>query len=323
MAISLHDVHKSFGEFKAVDGVSLEVPEGSLSALLGPSGSGKSTLLRLIAGLEQPDQGEIAIGGDPALAIPPQRRGIGFVFQHYAAFKHMTVRDNVAFGLTVRRRPKAEVRERVDELLGIVGLTGYSDRYPSQLSGGQRQRMALARALAVRPRVLLLDEPFGALDAGVRAELRTWLRGLHDDLGVTTLIVTHDQEEAMEVADQVVIMRAGRVEQIGAPPEVYRDPANDWVMSFLGPVNRIGESLVRPHEVALLLEPEDDAVEAMVSRVVHLGSHVRVELELAGGDHAHVQLTPERADELELERSDIVYLRARAAAPRASTALSA
>jgi sulfate/thiosulfate transport system ATP-binding protein len=309
MSISLHDVHKCFGEFKAVDGVSLDVPEGSLSALLGPSGSGKSTLLRLIAGLEQLDQGEIAIGGDPVLQVPPQRRGIGFVFQHYAAFKHMTVRDNVAFGLTVRRRPKAEIRERVDELLAIVGLSGYADRYPSQLSGGQRQRMALARALAVRPRVLLLDEPFGALDANVRAELRSWLRGLHDDLGVTTLIVTHDQEEAMEVADQVVIMRAGRIEQIGAPREVYSHPANDWVMAFLGPVSRIGEHLVRPHEVSLGLEPEDDTVEAMVTRVVHLGSQVRVELELAGGGEAHAQLTPEKADELELERSDIVYLK--------------
>jgi sulfate transport system ATP-binding protein len=312
MAISLHDVHKSFGDFKAVDGVSLDVPEGSLSALLGPSGSGKSTLLRLIAGLEQPDGGDIAIGGDPALAVPPQRRGIGFVFQHYAAFKHMTVRDNVAFGLTVRRRPKAEIRERVDELLGIVGLSGYADRYPSQLSGGQRQRMALARALAVKPRVLLLDEPFGALDANVRAELRSWLRSLHDDLGVTTLIVTHDQEEAMEVADQVVIMRSGRIEQAGAPREVYRHPANDWVMGFLGPVSRIGEKLVRPHEVSLALEPEGDAVEAMVSRVIHLGSQVRVELELPGGGQAHAQLTPEKADELELERSDIVYLRASA-----------
>jgi sulfate transport system ATP-binding protein len=309
MAISLRDVHKSFGDFKAVDGVSLDVPEGSLSALLGPSGSGKSTLLRLIAGLEQPDQGEIGIGGQEALAVPPQRRGIGFVFQHYAAFKHMTVRDNVAFGLAVRRRPKAEIRERVDELLGIVGLSGYADRYPSQLSGGQRQRMALARALAVRPRVLLLDEPFGALDANVRAELRTWLRGLHDDLGVTTLIVTHDQEEAMEVADQVVIMRAGRIEQTGAPRDVYRQPVNDWVMRFLGPVSRIGEHLVRPHEVSLALEPEGDAVEAMVARVIHLGSHVRVELELAGGGQAHAQLTPEKADELELERSDIVYLK--------------
>ncbi|MEA2198728.1 MAG: sulfate/thiosulfate transport system ATP-binding protein [Solirubrobacteraceae bacterium] len=309
MAISLHNVHKRFGDFQAVDGVSLEVPEGSLSALLGPSGSGKSTLLRLIAGLEQPDQGEIVIGGDPALGIPPQRRGIGFVFQHYAAFKHMTVRSNVAFGLTVRRRPKAEIRERVDELLGIVGLSGYADRYPAQLSGGQRQRMALARALAVKPRVLLLDEPFGALDANVRAELRTWLRGLHDDLGVTTLIVTHDQEEAMEVADQVVILRSGRVEQAGAPSEVYKRPANDWVMGFLGPVSRIGESLVRPHEVSLSLEPEGDAVESMVSRVVHLGSQVRVELELAGGGGAHAQLTPAQADELELERGDIVYLK--------------
>ena len=314
MAISLTDVHKSFGDFKAVDGVSLEVPEGSLSALLGPSGSGKSTLLRLIAGLERPDRGEIVIGGDPAHGLPPQRRGIGFVFQHYAAFKHMTVRANVGFGLSVRRRPKAEIRERVDELLGVVGLSGYADRYPAQLSGGQRQRMALARALAVRPRVLLLDEPFGALDANVRAELRTWLRGLHDDLGVTTLIVTHDQEEAMEVADQVVILRSGQVEQAGAPREVYRRPANDWVMGFLGQVTRIGQQLVRPHEVSLALEPGGDAVESMVARVVHLGSQVRVELELAGGGQAHAQLTPAEADELELERGDIVYVRTGSAA---------
>ena len=310
MAISLTDVHKSFGDFKAVDGVSVEVPEGSLSALLGPSGSGKSTLLRLIAGLEAPDRGEIVIGGDPAHGLPPQRRGIGFVFQHYAAFKHMTVRGNVGFGLSVRRRPKAEIRERVDELLAVVGLSGYADRYPAQLSGGQRQRMALARALAVRPRVLLLDEPFGALDANVRAELRTWLRGLHDDLGVTTLIVTHDQEEAMEVADQVVILRSGRVEQSGAPREVYREPANGWVMGFLGQVTQIGEQLVRPHDVSLALEPDGVAVESMVSRVVYLGSQVRVELELAGGGQAHAQLTPAEADALELERGDIVYLRA-------------
>ena len=309
MAISLHDVHKSFGDFKAVDGVSLEVPEGSLTALLGPSGSGKSTLLRLIAGLEQPDRGDFSICGDPALGLPPQRRGIGFVFQHYAAFKHMSVRDNVAFGLTVRRRPKAEIRRRVDDLLSVVGLSGYADRYPSQLSGGQRQRMALARALAVQPRVLLLDEPFGALDANVRAELRSWLRGLHDDLRVTTLIVTHDQEEAMEVADQVVILRAGRIEQIGPPREVYQRPANDWVMGFLGPISRIGEHLVRPHDVSLALEPEGDAREAMVARIVHLGSQVRVELELAGGGEAHAQLTPSEADALELERGDIVYLR--------------
>ena len=309
MAISLTDVHKSFGDFKAVDGVSLEVPEGSLTALLGPSGSGKSTLLRLIAGLEQPDRGEFAICGEPMLGVPPQRRGIGFVFQHYAAFKHMSVRDNVAFGLTVRRRPKAETRQRVDDLLSVVGLSGYADRYPSQLSGGQRQRMALARALAVEPKVLLLDEPFGALDANVRAELRSWLRGLHDDLRVTTLIVTHDQEEAMEVADQVVILRSGRIEQAGPPREVYQRPANDWVMGFLGPISRIGSSLVRPHDVALALEPDGDAIEAMVARVVHLGSQVRVELELAGGGDAHAQLTPNEAEALELVRGDIVYLR--------------
>ena len=236
--------------------VDLEVPDGSLTALLGPSGSGKSTLLRIIAGLEHPDTGDVVISGQNTTHIPARKREIGFVFQHYAAFKHMTVRDNVAFGLTIRKREKAEIKERVDELLALVGLSGFQDRYPAQLSGGQRQRMALARALAVQPRVLLLDEPFGALDANVRADLRAWLRHLHDEIHVTTVLVTHDQEEAMEVADQLVVLRDGKIEQEGSPREIYEAPANDFVMGFLGPVSKVGGGLVRPHDLILSGEPD-------------------------------------------------------------------
>jgi len=285
------------------------VADGSLTALLGPSGSGKSTLLRVIAGLEAPDAGAVRIAGRDATAVPPQKRGIGFVFQHYAAFKHMTVRDNVAFGLTVRRRPKRDISERVDELLAIVGLDGYQRRYPAQLSGGQRQRMALARALAVEPEVLLLDEPFGALDARVRAELREWLRRLHDEVHVTTVLVTHDQEEAMEVADRIVVLNHGRVEQDGPPRELYDRPANAFVMGFLGPVARVGDTLVRPHDLALAPEPLDGGLEAQVARVVHLGFEVRVELELGGGEPLSVQLTRDEAAELELSAGDIVWVR--------------
>jgi sulfate/thiosulfate transport system ATP-binding protein len=307
--IQLSGVSKRFGDFQALQDVSLDVADGSLTALLGPSGSGKSTLLRVIAGLEAPDAGTVGIAGRDATTVPPQRRGIGFVFQHYAAFKHMTVRDNVAFGLTVRRRPKAEVAARVDELLRIVGLDGYQSRYPSQLSGGQRQRMALARALAVEPEVLLLDEPFGALDARVRAELREWLRRLHDEVHVTTVLVTHDQEEAMEVADRIVVLNHGHVEQEGPPRELYDRPANDFVMGFLGPVARVGGTLVRPHDLALAPEPLDGALEAQVARVVHLGFEVRVELELDGGEPLSVQLTRDEAAELELSAGDIVWVR--------------
>jgi sulfate transport system ATP-binding protein len=234
MRIDARQIWKQFGDFTALHDVSLEVPEGSLTALLGPSGSGKSTLLRIIAGLEAADAGTISIDGTDVSRARPQERCIGFVFQHYAPFAHMTVRENVAFGLTVRKRPKEEIRARVDELLALVGLTTWSEQRPHQLSGGQRQRMALARALAVRPQVLLLDEPFGALDATVRRELRQWLRRLHDEHGVTTLLVTHDQEEAMEVADRIAVMHEGRIEQVGAPREVYDSPANDFVASFVG-----------------------------------------------------------------------------------------
>jgi sulfate/thiosulfate transport system ATP-binding protein len=306
--ITVHDVTKRFGDFVALDEVSVDIPEGSLTALLGPSGSGKSTLLRVVAGLEAPNAGQVVISGEDATGLRPQDRGIGFVFQHYAAFKHMTVRQNVAFGLTVRRRRKAEIRDRVDELLRVVGLEGYAERYPAQLSGGQRQRMALARALAVEPKVLLLDEPFGALDANVRAELRAWLRRLHDEVHVTTVLVTHDQEEAMEVADTIVVLRDGRIEQSGPPRDVYDLPANQFVMGFLGPVTRLGGELVRPHDVLLRAEPKAGAREAQVARVIHLGFEVRVELVLDGGEEASAQVTRGEAEELELRDGDIVYV---------------
>jgi sulfate transport system ATP-binding protein len=309
MRIEVVDVGKQFGEFTALTGVSLPVAEGSLTALLGPSGSGKSTLLRIVAGLETPDSGQVLIDGHDVTRARPQDRGIGFVFQHYAAFNHMSVRENVAFGLRIRKLPKPEVQARVDELLKLVGLTAWSGQRPAQLSGGQRQRMALARALAVEPRVLLLDEPFGALDAKVRAELRQWLRRLHDEQGVTTVLVTHDQEEAMEVADTIAVMHEGRIEQTGAPRDVYDRPATDFVMSFLGPAVDLEGQLVRPHDLRLTLEPEDRAIEAMVTRVVHLGFEVRVELELAGGATARAQLTRGEANQLELSDGDIVYVR--------------
>jgi sulfate transport system ATP-binding protein len=307
--ITAQDITKRFGDFEALHGVSLEIPSGSLTALLGPSGSGKSTLLRVIAGLEVPDSGTVVIDGRDATSLPPQKRGIGFVFQHYAAFKHMSVKENVAFGLRVRKRPRAEADARVKELLGIVGLAGYADRYPSQLSGGQRQRMALARALAVEPSVLLLDEPFGALDAKVRAELRAWLRRLHDEVHVTTVLVTHDQEEAMEVADRIAVMNDGDIEQVGGPRELYEHPATPFVMGFLGPVTRLGSSLVRPHDIRISLHDDVGSLQAQVDRVVHLGFEVRAELTLGDGESLSVQLTRGEAEELELAEGDIVHVR--------------
>jgi sulfate/thiosulfate transport system ATP-binding protein len=309
MNIDIDSISKRFGDFVALDDVSLEVSIGSLTALLGPSGSGKSTLLRIIAGLEAPDTGTIAINGIDVTAARPQDRAIGFVFQHYAPFAHMTVRDNVAFGLAIRKRPKAEIRARVDELLALVGLTTWAEQRPHQLSGGQRQRMALARALAVEPEVLLLDEPFGALDATVRQELRQWLRRLHDEQGVTTVLVTHDQEEAMDVADRIAVMNEGKIEQVGAPQEVYDAPANDFVMGFLGPVSTLAGKLVRPHDVTVSLAPEPGALEATVTRVVHLGFEVRIELELRDGSPARAQLTRAQTEELELSKGDVVYVR--------------
>ncbi len=309
MGITVVEVTKQFGDFVALDDVSVAIPEGSLTALLGPSGSGKSTLLRVIAGLEEPDRGQVLLGDDDVTDQPARARGVGMVFQHYAAFKHMTVWENVAFGLKVRKRPKAEIGKRVHELLELVQLEGLAKRYPAQLSGGQRQRMALARALAVDPEVLLLDEPFGALDARVRKELRAWLRRLHDEVHVTTIIVTHDQEEAMEVAGQIVVINQGRVEQVGTPRELYDSPANEFVMSFVGPVNKIGDTFVRPRDISLSLEPEGECAEAMVERVVHLGFEVRAELVRHDGQHLLAQLTQEEAQALELERGLIVYVR--------------
>jgi sulfate transport system ATP-binding protein len=309
VGITVVEVTKHFGDFVALDDVSVAIPEGSLTALLGPSGSGKSTLLRVIAGLEEPDRGQVLLGDDDVTHQPARARGVGMVFQHYAAFKHMTVWENVAFGLKVRKRPKAEIGKRVHELLELVQLEGLAKRYPAQLSGGQRQRMALARALAVDPEVLLLDEPFGALDARVRKELRAWLRRLHDEVHVTTIIVTHDQEEAMEVAGQIVVINQGRVEQVGTPRELYDSPANEFVMSFVGPVNKIGDTFVRPRDISLSLEPEGESTEAMVERVVHLGFEVRAELVRHDGQHLIAQLTQEEAQALELERGLIVYVR--------------
>jgi sulfate/thiosulfate transport system ATP-binding protein len=307
--IDARDIVKRFGDFTALDRISVDVPTGTLTALLGPSGSGKSTLLRVIAGLERPDEGVVNLDGEDVTRLPPRARGVGFVFQHYAAFKHMTVRDNVAFGLKIRRRPRAEIKQRVTELLELVQLTRLGDRYPAQLSGGQRQRMGLARALAVDPKVLLLDEPFGALDARVRKELRVWLRRLHEETRTTTVIVTHDQEEAMEVADRVVVMNAGSIEQIAPPQELYDHPANEFVMSFVGPVNRVGDAFIRPHDVELLLEPNGATQEAMVERLVHLGFEVRVELVRDDGEPLFAQLTREQVEALELQRGQIVYVR--------------
>jgi len=310
VAITVTDINKRFGDFVALEDVNLEVPGGSLTALLGPSGSGKSTLLRVIAGLETPDTGRVEISGEDATTVPAQKRGVGFVFQHYAAFKHMTVRDNVAFGLTIRRRGKAEIRERVDELIHLVQLDGFADRYPSQLSGGQRQRMALARALAVEPKVLLLDEPFGALDARVRKELRSWLRRLHEEVHQTTVLVTHDQEEAMEVADRIAVMDHARIQQIGAPRDIYEQPVNEFVMSFVGPVNRLaGNTFVRPHDIELRAEPNGITSEATILRLVHLGFEVRVELEKEDGEVLSAQVTRETADRLALEAGRRIFVR--------------
>ena len=311
MAIVARSVTKRFGEFVALDDASIEVASGSLTALLGPSGSGKSTLLRVIAGLERPESGTVELDGVDVTQQAAQKRGVGFVFQHYAAFKHMTVRENVAFGLKVRKRPRAEIRKRVDELLELVQIAGWADHYPAQLSGGQRQRMALARALAVEPKVLLLDEPFGALDARVRKDLRAWLRRLHDEMHVTTIFVTHDQEEAMEISDQIVLMNRGRIEQAGGPRELYEEPANEFVMGFVGPVNRFGDSYVRPHDLELSSEPNGNTTAGTIERVVHLGFEVRVELVLEDGRDVWAQVTRDEAKRLELARGGSVHVRPR------------
>jgi len=322
-AITVLGANKRYGEFTALDNVDFVVPAGSLTALLGPSGSGKSTLLRTIAGLDNPDSGTVTINGRDVTGVPPQRRGIGFVFQHYAAFKHLTVRDNVAFGLKIRKLPKAEIKTKVDNLLEVVGLAGFQTRYPNQLSGGQRQRMALARALAVDPQVLLLDEPFGALDAKVREDLRAWLRRLHDEVHVTTVLVTHDQAEALDVADRIAVLNKGRIEQVGTPSEVYDSPANSFVMSFLGNVSSLNGILVRPHDIRVGRTPEmaiaagdgtaesTGVIRATIDRVVYLGFEVRVELISASTGAPFVaQITRGDAEALGLKDGDTVYVRA-------------
>jgi len=309
MSISVQHVTKRFGDFVALDDVSLEVASGSLTALLGPSGSGKSTLLRVIAGLERGDSGTVGIADEDMTGRSPQDRGVGFVFQHYAAFKHMTVHDNIAFGLKIRKQSRAAIDKRVNELLALVQLEGLAKRYPAQLSGGQRQRMGLARALAVDPKVLLLDEPFGALDARVRTELRAWLRRLHDETHTTTVIVTHDQEEALEVADEVVVMNRGHIEQIAPPRELYDHPANEFVMSFVGSANRFGDGWVRPHDVEVTLDPGEETREALVQRVVHVGFEVRAELVRDDGVALNVQLGRDEAERLELAEGQIVWVR--------------
>src|SRR6187399_937336 len=271
MSIEISGVNKKFGDFVALEDVNVTLPTGQLTALLGPSGGGKSTLLRIIAGLDKADTGTVTIEGIEATKLPPQKRNVGFVFQHYAVFKHMTVAKNVAFGLEIRRRSKDEVAHRVDELLRLVHLQQFSHRLPSQLSGGQRQRMALARALAVEPTVLLLDEPFGALDAKVRKELRDWLRRLHDEVHVTTVFVTHDQEEAMDVADQIVVLDHGRIEQVGPRDELYDHPNSEFVMSFLGPVTTLDGHLVRPHDLEIETHPFSNAYAGRIERFNRVG----------------------------------------------------
>jgi len=325
VGILVQDVSKQFGSFQAVESVTLEIKSGSLVALLGPSGSGKSTLLRLIAGLETPDTGKIWLTGEDATYRSVQDRHIGFVFQHYALFKHMTVRKNIAYALEIRKTPAATVKARVQELLELVQLNGFGDRYPSQLSGGQRQRVALARSLAVAPKVLLLDEPFGALDAKVRKDLRAWLRRLHDEVHVTTVFVTHDQEEAMEVADEIVIMNKGKVEQIGSPAEIYDHPASSFVMSFIGPVNvlpstsRIFEAhgldsahsqiFLRPQDILVETSPHQSSVTARVKRIIHLGWEIQVELDLDDGQVVTANLTRDRLNELNLQPQQRVYVK--------------
>ncbi|MGH3724123.1 MAG: sulfate/molybdate ABC transporter ATP-binding protein [Mycobacterium sp.] len=320
--ITVRGANKHYGDFAALDNIDFDVPSGSLTALLGPSGSGKSTLLRSIAGLDHPDTGTITINGRDVTGVPPQRRDIGFVFQHYAAFKHLTVWENVAFGLKIRKKPKAEIKKKVDDLLGVVGLSGFHTRYPAQLSGGQRQRMALARALAVDPQVLLLDEPFGALDAKVREDLRTWLRRLHDEVHVTTVLVTHDQAEALDVADRIAVLNKGRIEQVGSPEDVYDRPANSFVMSFLGPVAKLNGILVRPHDIRVGRNADlsraaaegtgetTGVTKATVDRVVYLGFEVRVELTSAAtGEQFSAQITRGDAEALGLHEGDPVYVR--------------
>ncbi|MDQ0709911.1 sulfate transport system ATP-binding protein [Arthrobacter woluwensis] len=316
MSITVSQVNKNFGDFVALQDINLDIPTGQLTALLGPSGGGKSTLLRIIAGLENADSGSITISGQEATHLPAQKRNVGFVFQHYAAFKHMTVAKNIAFGLEIRKLPKARIKEKVDSLLELVHLTQFANRLPAQLSGGQRQRMALARALAIEPSVLLLDEPFGALDAKVRKELRDWLRRLHDEVHVTTLFVTHDQEEALEVADNIVVINHGRVEQVGTPDELYDEPANDFVLGFLGPVTEFHGRLVRPHDLEIFTSETPGATAGRIVRSTRVGFEVRLEVQLFAapdGPSVNVVVTRGEARSLGLAVGDTVFLGLQAA----------
>jgi sulfate transport system ATP-binding protein len=335
MTITVENVHKRFGTFAALDNVSVEIPRGGLVALLGPSGSGKTTLLRILAGLERPDSGHVFHDGVDLLNRPARERDVGLVFQHYALFRHLDVFENIAFALRVRKRPRAEVDARVTELLKLIQLDGLGRRMPSQLSGGQRQRVALARALAAAPRILLLDEPFGALDAQVRQELRRWLRRLHDEMDVTTVFVTHDQEEAFEVSDQVVIMDRGRIEQVGTPADVFDHPASDFVLRFLGQVNvlrgtvghgralvgpvtvaapdhigpdRSARVYVRPHELELERTAGPDRLPAHIIRITPLGAALRVELDAGAIGPVCAELDRDRAASLDLRTGDPIYL---------------
>jgi sulfate transport system ATP-binding protein len=309
MGIEVQGIGKRFGDFVALDDIDLSVQSGGLTALLGPSGGGKSTLLRIIAGLEKPDTGTVEIDGADATRLAPRHRDVGFVFQHYAAFTHLSVYRNIAFGLEIRKRPKDEIRRRVHELLELVHLEQFADRLPAELSGGQRQRMALARALAVEPKVLLLDEPFGALDAKVRKELRDWLRRLHDEVHVTTVFVTHDQEEALEVSDEIVVINNGRIEQVGSPDELYDKPANQFVMSFLGPVTTLLGKLVRPHDIEVFTSSVEDGVSARVTRLQRVGFEVRAEMSTDGDAPTAVQLTRGQSEALNLAVDCAVWLR--------------
>ena len=323
MSISIRSISKTFGSYKALEEVSLEVPNGSLTALLGPSGSGKTTLLRIVAGLEFADDGpgKILFHGEDVGGIPAGRRGVGFVFQHYALFRHMTVADNIAFGLTVlpraQRPSKMEIRDRVRELLGLVKLERLDRRRPHELSGGQRQRVALARALAIRPKVLLLDEPFGALDAKVRKDLRRWLRVFHDEIGLTTLFVTHDQEEALELSDQVVVMRNARIEQVGPPQEIYDRPRSPFVYEFLGNVNKLtdpngSQRYIRPHEIEVVFAAEYNPATDRIARIHHLfsaGPVATLGVRLGDGKFIDVELSRKQLDDLGLSVGDEIAIR--------------
>lgn len=327
MSIIINNISKQFGTFKALDNVSLEIPDNHLVALLGPSGSGKSTLLRAIAGLESPDSGYITIDNQDVTHLDVRQRNIGFVFQHYALFKHLTVRQNIAFGLEIRKFPTAQIKSRVAELMALIQLEGLGDRYPHQLSGGQRQRVALARALAVQPQVLLLDEPFGALDAKVRKELRSWLRRLHNEVRVTSVFVTHDQEEAMDVADIIVVMNQGRIEQMGTSEVIYDHPSSPFVMSFVGEVNVLSSTsklfgdrpfsshssqvFVRPHELEIHRDRTEKSTPATIQRIARLGWEIQVELLLSDNQIIVAQLSRDRGQQLNLTPGQTVFVQPR------------